>query len=107
MPLLPTSGTETVNGDVRLTGEGSTSMVGRLEVYWNGEWGTVCGRTFGMTEAHVACRQLGLGYAANYNFNQRYNNYTHCVHNYVISFVSLFTSHYAFSATLLHFMYTF
>ena len=59
------------NGDMRLAGDGSTSMVGRLEMYWHGEWGTVCGRKFGMQEAHVACRQLGLGYAASYSFNQR------------------------------------
>ena len=56
---------------MRLAGDGSTSMVGRLEVYWNREWGTVCGKKFGMAEAHVACRQLGLGYAASYSFNQR------------------------------------
>ena len=46
-------------------------MVGRLEMYWHGEWGTVCGQKFGMQEAHVACRQLGLGYAASYSFHQR------------------------------------
>lgn len=71
VPVLSVSGTEVVDGDVRLAGNGSTSMVGRLEVYWNDEWGTVCGRKFGMAEAHVACRQLGLGYAASYSFNQR------------------------------------
>ena len=65
-----TTGTAT-DGDVRLAGDGSTAMVGRLEVYWNGRWGTVCGRTFGMAEAHTACRQLGLGYAASYSFDQR------------------------------------
>ena len=69
VPIL-TTGTA-ASGDIRLAGDGSTTMVGRLEMYWNGEWGTVCGRKFGMAEAHVACRQLGLGYAASYSFNQR------------------------------------
>ena len=69
VPLL--SAKAAADGDVRLAGDGSTAMVGRLEVYWKRERGTVCGTRFGMAEAHVACRQLGLGYAASYSFNQR------------------------------------
>ena len=41
-----------------------TLTAGRLEVSYNGQWGTVCYDNFGPTEASIACRQLGfsLGY---------------------------------------------
>ncbi len=46
-------------GDVRLTGS-TASDFGRLEIYLRGEWGTVCDDSFSLTEANVACRQLGF-----------------------------------------------
>ncbi len=47
------------SGDLRLVGSSSLTS-GRLEVYFSGQWGTVCDDSFGSSDAVVACRQLGF-----------------------------------------------
>jgi len=53
------------NGDLRLAGYGATSLWGRLEIYQDGIWGTICDEQFTIEEAEVACRQMRLGYSVN------------------------------------------
>ena len=48
------------NGALRLVDTGRTRFGGRLEVYYNSEWGTVCNDLWGSSDATVACRQMGF-----------------------------------------------
>lgn len=45
---------------VSRTGLPTNLTTGRLEIFINNEWGTICDDFFGYHEAFVACRQLGL-----------------------------------------------
>ena len=49
-------------GNVRLADKWEEShklAIGRLEIYHDGQWGTVCDDGFTNTEAIVVCTQLG------------------------------------------------
>ena len=48
-----------VDGDVRLV-DGLSPLSGRLEVYHDNRWGTVCDDHFNEEEGRVACVQLGF-----------------------------------------------
>ena len=42
---------------VRIVG-GENCLEGRIEVYLDAEWGTVCSNGFGDMEAHILCKTL-------------------------------------------------
>ena len=49
-----------MNSTVRLVG-GSSYNEGRVEVYYNGRWGTVCNDGWNDKYASMVCAQMGLG----------------------------------------------
>ncbi len=54
----PTNETCSEDGDIRLV-NGRTALEGRVEICYDGRWGTVCDNSWSAIDGRVACRQLG------------------------------------------------
>ena len=61
---------------------GGSNSTGRLEVFHNGVWGTVCSDFFTAAEARVVCKMLGFVSGAKTDNNNNNNNIHICIAPY-------------------------
>ncbi|XP_038051390.1 uncharacterized protein LOC119724415 [Patiria miniata] len=60
--LLESTSTVAQEADTVRLVDGNSSSEGRVEVFHDGEWGTICSDHWGPADAKVLCRQLGYGF---------------------------------------------
>ncbi|XP_015263061.1 PREDICTED: lysyl oxidase homolog 2 [Gekko japonicus] len=71
-PSPPQQPTDVPRIQVRLAGNKRKHNEGRIEVFYNGEWGTVCDDDFSIHSANVVCRQLGYVEAVSWIPSSKY-----------------------------------
>ena len=79
--LLPTEDFIILDLDTVRLVDGPTKYEGRVEIYHNGEWGTVCDVGWDFIDAQVVCYELGLGNAIAATHNAYYGEGSGRIHN--------------------------
>ncbi|CAH2299037.1 lysyl oxidase homolog 3 isoform X1 [Pelobates cultripes] len=71
---LPTTHSPNQNRGIkfRLAGYPRKHNEGRVEVFYNQEWGTICDDDFTMENAHILCRHLGFTEATGWTHSAKY-----------------------------------
>lgn len=68
----PALGPDTPRIQLRLAGDKRRHNEGRVEVFYRGEWGTVCDDDFNIHAAQVVCRELGYAEAVSWAPSAKY-----------------------------------
>ncbi|MEE6515312.1 hypothetical protein FKM82_023963, partial [Ascaphus truei] len=71
-PLPPQLPSNVPQVHVRLAGEKRKHNEGRVEIYYEGAWGTVCDDDFSIHAAHVVCKELGYQEAVSWAPSSKY-----------------------------------
>ncbi|XP_072221037.1 lysyl oxidase homolog 3B isoform X2 [Leuresthes tenuis] len=68
----PSPRSQTERLKVRLAGYPRKHNEGRIELFYKGEWGTICDDDFSIANAHVLCRHLGFVEATGWTHSAKY-----------------------------------